>query len=136
MSLLKDYEDAIIDQLKSKTIGFAVEPFPNDPKTYDLLNPKGAFLVRYNGSRYTDPLPEGLVRQERILDYQIICVARNLRGRDSIYDMVQLALEALTGFQITSEESLRPTRDEFVDEVDGLWQHGLSFGFRMVHQEV
>jgi len=134
MEPLKDYEKIIIERLKSQIDGMAIEGFPDDPREYRLLHPKGALLVRYQGARYEESIVTGLIRQRVRLEYDVVVVSRNLRNHQGAYDMMDQVRTALTGYEIDNEK-IYPVSDGFINETEGLWQYGMRFAFWALNQE-
>ena len=128
-------EDAIVDRLREKLGGVAIEAFPDNPSQYKLTHAKGAILVRYHGSAFEESRIDGLICQLRNVRFDLIAVARSLRKSDGVYDLVKKTLAALTGFEMPTGEKMSAYRDEFIREEKGIWQHGMQFRFSCQHNE-
>ncbi|GEM_PF-5105742 len=126
--MIQDFEDTIIDTLKSVVNG-SVKAYPQNPNKYFLQSAVGEVLVRYAGRspKETD-LAGALIRQEYI--FEIVFVYRNLRGDKGVYTALNKAYETLQGAQVA--ESAKPLEfndERFLDENNGVWQFGQKWKF-------
>jgi len=132
---LETFEDAIISRLKDQISNIQIESFPQDPIEYQLTHAKGAVLVRYNNSDYTEPEPneEGIAVTPRRLNWTINIAQRGLRYQDAhqgIYSILEQIRVALTGYTPTGFQDssiLWPTGDAFLFEEDGIWWYYINF---------
>jgi len=124
--LITEIEDAIVSRLKAKIPDLLVESFPAKPSEFRLLHSKGAILVRYRGARYSAPETIGAVVQDRTMEFDVVIVTRNLRDHSGAYGYLDAVRLAMTGFQVPGCGKCYLTREEFIDETDGIWQHGVT----------
>lgn len=134
MKTHKEYEDILISRLKSQIGDVAIEPFPDDPEEYKLLHPTGALLIRFAGGDFGESKVDGLIRQRVKLQYDVVAVSRNLRDHYGAYHLLDLTLQALTGFNIDGEK-IYPGREDFLLEKSGVWQYGQRWIIPALHQE-
>jgi phage gp37-like protein len=134
--LITEIEDALIARLKSKVPQLQVDSFPDKPSEFRLLHPKGAILVRYQGSKYSEPQTMGAVVQGRAVEFDIILVMRNLRDHAGIYAHLDAVRLALTGYRVPGCEKFYLTREEFIDETDGIWQYGIRVATELPNVEL
>lgn len=132
---ITDFEKAIIDKLKENITDMAVEAYPDNPDTYKLIHPKGAILVHYSGSKFLNPMYEEVIIQERKINYDIIIVAKSLRGNGGIYETMDKVRETLTGFKNQDTLKMYPIDEEYIHQDNGLWQYGMRFETRVKHVE-
>jgi len=139
---ITEIESAIIERLKSKITDLLVEGYPDDPESYKLLHPKGALLVRYSNSTYSDPDSMGVVSQDRKMEFEVNVVARNLKNRKDkearagAYEYLEAVRYALAGFKISGINKMFPTRDGFVKEEGGIWVYAMAFATSTVAVEI
>lgn len=126
MSLLA-LEEAVITQLKAASLGVTVEPYPDRPADYGLLDPVGAALVVIGSSRYSPAANQfGQERRTRIV---ITLLMRNLRTHAGAYGLMDAVQEALLGWMPTGGgwQPLVAISDQFVAEEAGVWQYDMVF---------
>lgn len=136
MSIL-ERENAIIDRLKERIPGVAVEALPDIPaereldrvKEYRLMHPVAALLVVYRGSEFAPSESTDIIVQDERVYFDVIVVAKNLHGHGGAYTWLDAARIALTGFRIPGCDKMYPVDSGFVDEKKGTWFYGLTFAF-------
>ncbi len=126
---LKDIEQSIIDRLKEQIGGIPVEAFPEKPSEYRLRHANGVLLVVYRGSKYSDSQGAGVTVQARQQEWDVVIVSRNLRSHTSAYDLLDQVRAALSGYRPVTAEVMVPVREAFINEVNGIWQYGITFAF-------
>ncbi len=127
---LKEVEQAIIERLKSQITDIPVEAFPERPSEYRLRHASGVLLVVYRGSKYSESQSAGLAVQARTQEWDIVIISRNLRSHSSAYDLLDQVRAALSGFRpVSTAEVMVPVREAFINEVNGIWQYGITFTF-------
>lgn len=124
---IKEIENSIIQKLKEAFPEILVEGFPDKPSEFILLHYKGALLVHYQGSTYSNTDALGFVTQENKKEFSITVVTRNLRTNDGAYELIDKIKSVLTGFEIKGCSELSPSKDFFISENNGIWQYGINF---------
>lgn len=129
-SVLLELEQAVIAQLKSAALGITVEPYPNSPGDYSLLDPAGAALVVIRGSRYEQQFNGVQNRATRII---VTLLVRNLNAHQGAYALIDAIAMALMGWTPPIQGSgqnwcgLRVVSDQYVNEDNGVWQYDMMF---------
>lgn len=129
-SVLLELEQAVIAQLKSAALGITVEPYPNSPNDYSLLDPVGAALVVIQGSRYEQPFNLVQNRTTRII---VSLLVRNLSTHQGAYALIDAITVALLGWVPPLQGDgqswcgLSAVSDQYVNESSGEWQYDLVF---------
>ncbi|MDD3012613.1 MAG: Gp37 family protein [Candidatus Gastranaerophilales bacterium] len=124
---IKDIENSIIERLKGTIQDLHIEGFPEKPAEFKLIHPKGAILVHYQGSSYSEPKSPGCIFQERKLEFSITVVMRNLRTHEGTYEYLDKVRDVLTGFKPENCGKMYPLKEDFLAEDNGLWQYGINF---------
>lgn len=124
---IAEIEQAIIERLKAKVQGVLVEGFPEKPYEFNLLHSKGALLVRYVGSRFSEPEATDLIVQTRRIEFEVVVVMRHLRTHEGAYSYLDAVRIALTGYKIPGCSKMYPVREEFISEEAGIWQYAITF---------
>ncbi len=133
---IADIEQAIIDRLKAKITGLAIEGFPEKQSEYKLMHPKGALLVSYAGSTFSEPKPTDIVFQERKVEFDITVAMRHLRDHEGAYAHLDAVRITLTGYRIAGCSKMHPTKEEFLNEDAGIWQYRMTFAMTMPAIEI
>jgi hypothetical protein len=133
---IADIENAIITRLRSRITGLQIEGFPEKPSEYKLLHPKGALLVSYAGSTFSEPKPTDIVFQERKVEFDITVAMRHLRSHEGAYAYLDAVRIALTGYRIAGCSKMYPTKEEFLSEDSGVWQYAMTFAMTMPSIEI
>lgn len=124
---IRDIEDSIIELLKTSFPEILVQGFPDKPSEFILLHSKGALLVHYQGSNYSNSEALGFISQENKKEFAITIVTRNLRTNDGAYEYIDKVKSVLTGFEPKGCSKLMPSKDYFISENNGIWQYGANF---------
>jgi hypothetical protein len=129
-------EMAVIVQLKAEVAGPVVEGFPDDPVNYILKSAKGALLVQYLGSLYTEP-ETFFVSVKQKPGFDVTIITKNLRTHHGAYEYLEAVKKALTGFVIEGEGRMFPIEDglRFYLKEKMEWHYGISFGFNARHEQ-
>ncbi|MCH8029082.1 MAG: hypothetical protein IH874_04025 [Candidatus Dadabacteria bacterium] len=141
MPTTEQIEDAIITKLQTDVTAATatVEPFPDRPQDYILSHPKGAVLVQYRGSQFTEPRVVNTITQTRTLEFVIVVVFRNLRSHQGAYGVLDSVRSSLTGYVVTtggqSLSKMFPVREGFIAEKSGVWWYGMTFRMNDRHTE-
>lgn len=129
-SVLLELEQAVIAQLQSVGLGIPVEPYPDRPSDYALLDPVGAALVVIQGSRYEQQFNGVQNRATRII---VTLLMRNLSTHQGAYALIDAITTALMGWTPPLQGSgqnwcgLSAVSDQYVNEFSGVWQYDLVF---------
>nr|VFK03559.1 MAG: Gp37 protein [Candidatus Kentron sp. H]VFK04439.1 MAG: Gp37 protein [Candidatus Kentron sp. H]VFK06827.1 MAG: Gp37 protein [Candidatus Kentron sp. H] len=117
---------AVLKRLKTEFDDLTVAPYPDRPESYQLKHPTGVLLVRYTDSRYGPSLDTRVV-QERRMALEVTLYLRALRGDGGVDTVLERLRLNLTGYAPDGFDKLRPLRDGFVDENNGLWRYAMDF---------
>lgn len=124
--------EALLARLRSAFAQeLAVELFPEQPGAYRLNHPRGALLLAYGRSRFASSAAVDTVFQERDLVFRLTLVFRQLNGRDGAIGYLDRVREHLAGW--TPPHcclSCAPQAEQFIGQVQGLWQYGLDIATR------
>lgn len=124
---IKEIENTIISKLKNTFPALLVQGFPDKPSEFLMLHSKGALLVHYQGSNYSNTNALGFISQENKKEFSITVITRNLRTNDGAYELIDKIKAVLTGFEIEGCTKLIPSKDFFISENNGIWQYGINF---------
>lgn len=120
-------EDAIVAKLSEEIKDIKIDAFPDDPDNYVKTNKKGAILVQYVGSGYTEPdFPDNII-QFRNPEVMIAVSRRSRRGHQGVYEYLERVRKILTGYQISGCEKMYPRRDRFLSKDGEMWTYGIIF---------
>lgn len=126
-----EIEQAIVQRLKSKIKDLEIIGFPEKPSEYKLLHRKGAILVVYAGSTFSEPKSTDNIYQERKVEYDINLVMRHLRTHEGAYAYLDAVRLLLTGFRVNGTGKFYPVREQFLSEEAGIWQYRLTISASM-----
>lgn len=130
-SLILQTEQSIVEHLKASIDDLSVESFPEKPSRYRLRHAKGAALVIYQGSRYSD---DANMFNERTMTWVVTLLMRHLKSHEGAYAYIESIIQSLVGFKPTgSPNPLLINKDQFIREDDGVWQYDLVFSCRRPH---
>ena len=125
-------EQALLTQLKGEITDLAVEAFPDDPRSYQLLHTKGAVLVHYEGSLPERPVRKGTVLQREEVRFGLTVVMRNLRSTDAgAYSAIDRVRAAVLGCKLAGCGRAWINKTELLDAENGLWSY--TIGVSMLH---
>jgi len=142
--------DAIVNRLSSQIHSIEIAHYPDRPETWRMTHPVGAALVKYNGARYGELLDTAAIIQERILEFEISVMTRDLGwavGGDpsgpspGAYAIIEAVRTALTGYRIPGCRQMYPVREKFVkrdkkgSKQGGVWTYGSTFALSTVAVE-
>ena len=145
MDLISPIEDSIIKRLKEKTCGkVLVEPYPENPATYEPTHAVGALLVRYSDADYSDTRDTNIVLQDRDMQFEITLAMWSLRGKQGgIYAWLEAVRIGLTGFRPPNcTIKMTPVSEGFVSSVNlknktrRLWQYQITFRTQTMNIEM
>ena len=130
--------DAFITRLKKDfDRELAIELFPEHPAQYRLNHTIGAILVAYGKSTFGASESTDAVFQARNMSFQLTLVFRQLHGTSGAISYLDRIRECLTGWKPPHcDMTCRPTAENFIGQVQGLWQYGLSIATRAVQLQI
>ncbi|NLR73579.1 Gp37 family protein [Leeia aquatica] len=118
--------DAVVARLKVKLPQLAVEYFPDQPGEYRLNHSKGALLVSYPGSQFTDPVDLTCIVQPRVVKLSITVLLRQLNGRGGAIEKVDEVRRALVGWRPMDCRKTWAVSEKFLGESAGIWQYAVD----------
>lgn len=133
---IADIEQAIIERLKAKTQGLLIEGFPEKPSEYKLMHSKGALLVSYAGSQFSETKSTDIIYQERRVEFDITVAMKHLRNHEGAYAYLDAVRIALTGYRIAGCSKMYPTKEGFLSIENGIWQYSITFAMTMPAIEI
>lgn len=130
--------DAFITRLKKDfDRELAIELFPENPAQYRLNHACGAILVAYGKSTFGASESTDAVFQARNMGFQLTLVFRQLHGTSGAISYLDRIRECLTGWMPPHcDMTCRPTAENFIGQMQGLWQYGLSVATRAVQLQI
>lgn len=130
--------DAFVTRLKKDfDRELAIELFPENPAQYRLNHACGAILVAYGKSTFGTSESTDAVFQARNMSFQLTLVFRQLHGTSGAISSLDRIRECLTGWKPPHcDMTCRPTAENFIGQVQGLWQYGLSIATRAVQLQI
>lgn len=130
--------DAFVTRLKKDfDHELAIELFPENPAQYRLNHACGAILVAYGKSTFGASESTDAVFQARNMSFQLTLVFRQLHGTSGAISYLDRIRECLTGWKPPHcDMTCRPTAENFIGQVQGLWQYGLSIATRAVQLQL
>lgn len=130
--------DAFVTRLKKDfDRELAIELFPENPAQYRLNHACGAILVAYGKSTFGASESTDAVFQARNMSFQLTLVFRQLHGTSGAISYLDRIRECLTGWKPPHcDMTCRPTAENFIGQVQGLWQYGLSIATRAVQLQL
>lgn len=130
--------DAFVARLKKDfDRELAIELFPENPAQYRLNHACGAILVAYGKSTFGASESTDAVFQARNMSFQLTLVFRQLHGTSGAISYLDRIRECLTGWKPPHcDMTCRATAENFIGQVQGLWQYGLSVATRAVQLQI
>lgn len=130
--------DAFVTRLKKDfDRELAIELFPENPAQYRLNHACGAILVAYGKSTFGASESTDAVFQARNVSFQLTLVFRQLHGSSGAISYLDRIRECMTGWKPPHcDMTCRPTAENFIGQVQGLWQYGLSIATRAVQLQL
>lgn len=130
--------DAFVARLKKDfDRELSIELFPENPAQYRLNHACGAILVAYGKSTFGASESTDAVFQARNMSFQLTLVFRQLHGTSGAISYLDRIRECLTGWKPPHcDMTCRATAENFIGQVQGLWQYGLSVATRAVQLQI
>lgn len=116
---------SIRDHIEQKTTSFSIELFPDDLEHYNLLDPFGAVLVQYAGSKFESLDSTDIIQQRRKVLVALTVIARSQHDDTGALEMLDQLRLAIVGFRPTNCTACSLVSEEFAGEDNGLWQYQL-----------
>jgi hypothetical protein len=128
-SYLETVEDAIVTALKAGVEGgVKVENFPADVLTYDFAGLDAAALVHYKGSNFQGREGPANLNQNRRMNFAIVLLVRNLRGRSGAYHALEDIRLSVQGVAFEGAGPAEIVSDALISEVQGQWRWEIVIG--------
>lgn len=125
--IIEQVEDALLERLALDVSGqLKVEAFPADPKTYDFDNLPAALLVHYSGSDYAQPKGPAGTAQTRRMRFQLVLLARSLRGQGGAYHHLEDIRLSVQGKAFAGAGPATIVSDRLEEEKNGVWRWLIS----------
>lgn len=122
--LLKRLQDGFAREL-------SIELFPENPATYRLNHAVGAVLLSYGRSTFPESEATDAVFQRRDLVFRLTLVFRQLNGPRGAVAYLDRLRHQLTGYKPPHcDKSCRPQAEQFIGQLQGVWQYGLDIATR------
>lgn len=123
----------VLDYLTSKLLAVACELFPNNPETYQLNHPTGAYLLSYQGGKFGQPIDTFIVTQDRQIGLAFNVLARQLYGRDGAIAMCDDLRAVLLGYQpMGCDRKIYAVDEKFIGEDYGIWMYQVTLATQAV----
>lgn len=116
---------SIRDHIEQKTTSFSIELFPDDLEHYNLLDPFGAVLVQYAGSKFESLDSTDIIQQRRKVLVALTVIARSQHDDTGALEMLDQLRLAVVGFKPTNCTPCHLISEEFAGEDNRLWQYQL-----------
>ena len=91
---------------------------------------KPSVYVLYQGSQYEDPETLSMIAQMETMTFEIVIIARKLRGKSGIYAAFEIITKKLLGYR---EKGMRTPvifqKFGYVSEMQGTYQYALQCSF-------
>ena len=116
---------SIRERIEQKTTSFSIELFPADLGHYNLLDPFGAVLVQYAGSKFESLDSTDIIQQRRKVLVALTVIARSQHDDTGALEMLDQLRLAIVGFRPTNCTACSLVSEEFAGEDNGLWQYQL-----------
>lgn len=130
--MIEALEAALLAQVEQlmAPLGLKVEPFPDDPDTYQMNHPKGAVLVVFKESTYGAELATDGGVQPRELTYDLVVLIRNLRRHQGAYAVLEALRSGMAGWMAPqASRGAHLVRETFRGREGGVWHWALSVAF-------
>ena len=125
MSATRPILTAVRDHLQTALPEYAVELFPDRPDSYRFIHPKGAVLVGYQGSRFTQLESLGMIAQQRDITLHLTVFGRGLHHDGAALDLLDAVRLAIVGYTPPDCLPCHLLAEAFLSEDGGAWQYEL-----------
>jgi hypothetical protein len=121
--MIAEIEAALLDRVRSLVapLGIAAEPFPDGPGGYTMTHQRGVVLVVNAGARYDPPDRTHGAAQRRTLAFDLVLLARGLRGPDGAYPALDALARGLAGWEAPGCLPARLSQEQFVGHDASVW---------------
>ena len=122
-------QNSIKSKLQEEITDLKIESFPSGFQDYlnKFTHPKGALLIHYAGSDYSEPNNHNLIEQTRKSFFDIYIILKNLIKADEACNYLEQVRNILTGFEVSGCEKMFPLNDDFILEQNGIWIYAIKF---------
>lgn len=125
-------QTAIKTALGTLGLDMRIDDFPENVQDYQLLDDRGAVLVRYQGAVYERPVGNrtGTVEQERRIQWSITAVSTNLFDNNGLYaklELIRAGLTNLTLTGLTDSTVLYPVSENYLGNQNSQWWYETIF---------
>lgn len=128
--------DDVLNQLSTQVTDVACELFPNQPDSYQLSHPIGAYLLNYQGGRFGSPIDTHAVMQDRQLNIVFNVLARQLHGRDGAIGLCDRLRDGLLGYQpVGCDRKIWALSEQFLGEDYGIWMYQVTLATQTVSMQ-
>ncbi|MGL4674185.1 MAG: Gp37 family protein [Wohlfahrtiimonas sp.] len=98
-----------------------VELYPDDADKYRLNHAKGAVLIGYQGSTFTESEDITFVNQARTLSPHFTVLSRSQWGDSGALDILDRLRQALAGYVPINGKKIKLVREHFISGLGGIW---------------
>jgi hypothetical protein len=125
---LEAAEVELVSVLKAAFPTLEVAACPDDVANYRFTHRVGAILVHYRSSHFEPPKTMGTVVQDRLMEWGVHILARNLRAHAGAYPHLDAVRACLTGHRLAAASGpLHPVSEGAAEEDRGVWHYVLVF---------
>lgn len=128
------FEKEIIARLRDVS-GVDVGGVPGNVAGYQMTHPRGAILVQYESSVFSEPRALAAISQVRRMRFAVFVLSRDLRDPSGAYEILDSVRKSLTGFQLPGAGKMFPVAEQFSGESTGIWIYRVNFESRAIEEE-
>lgn len=108
-----------------------VELFPENPLQYRLNHPRGAVLLAYGKSTFSNSESTDAIVQARNVVLRLTLIFRQLNGTAGVISYLDRLRTGLTGWTPpNADQACRPLSEQFIGHQNGVWQYAQDFATR------
>ena len=115
MSINEEFENEILNCLKSNFPDFDVESYPSDFETHFFTSSKGCLLVKFVSTVFSPQVTVWEVEQESSTTFEIISCYRSMDNYGQIHAPQQKLKDVLQGLEILGRKIVLE-KEEFLKE--------------------